>query len=43
MQPFGHNRHVPKIREGAPLPFWGGGLVSIEHKVFWAEAYLHTK
>ena len=25
----GHNRHGPKIWEGAPLPFWGGGWVPI--------------
>ena len=25
----GHNRHGPKIGEGAPLPFWGGDWVPI--------------
>ena len=24
IQPFGHNRHGPKIAEGAPPSFWGG-------------------
>ena len=28
---------------GALPPFWRGGWVPIEHKVAWAEAYLHTK
>jgi len=28
---------------GAPPPFVGGGRVPIEHKVAWAEAYLHAK
>jgi len=32
----------PKIREGGAAPFLGG-WVPIEHKVPWAEAYLHTK
>jgi len=32
IQPFGHNRHGPKIG-------WGG----CEYKVVWDEAYLHTK
>ena len=27
---------------GAPPPFWEGGWGPIEHKVLWAEAYLHT-
>jgi len=42
MQPFGRNRHGPKIGEGL-RPFLGRGLGPIEHKVPWAEAYLHTK
>ena len=29
-------------RGGALPPFWGVGWVPIEHKVPWAEAYLHT-
>jgi len=32
-----------QIGEGALPPFWGGVWVPIEHKVPWAEAYLHTK
>jgi len=28
---------------GGDLPFSGGSWVTIEHKVTWAEAYLHTK
>ena len=40
IQPFGHNRHGPKT-EGA-VPLLGGSRVPIEHKVAWAEAYLHT-
>jgi len=28
---------------GAPPPFWKGGWVPIQHKVPWAEAYIHTK
>jgi len=41
MQPFGSNRHGPKI--GGSAPFWAGGCVPIEHKVCSAEAYLYTK
>jgi len=41
MQPFGRNRNGPKI--GGWAPFYGGGWVPIEHKVPWAEAYLHNK
>ena len=41
-QPFDHNRHGPKIGWGL-CPFWRGNCVPIEHKVAWAEAYLHTK
>ena len=26
IQPFGYNKNGPKIREGAPPPFWGGEL-----------------
>jgi len=36
---FGHNRHGPKI--GCAL--FLGVAIPIEHKVNWAEAYLHTK
>jgi len=42
MQPFGRNRHGPKIGGGS-VPFWAEGWVSIEHKVPSTEAYLHTK
>jgi len=28
--------------EAAP-PFWEGGWVPAQHKINWAEAYLHTK
>jgi len=44
IEPFGHNRHGPKIGWGgeAVLSFLGE-LSPIEHKVAWAEAYLHTK
>jgi len=41
MQPFGRNRRGPRIWGSAP--FRGGGLGPIEHKVPWAEAYLHTE
>jgi len=40
MQPFGHNRHGPKIGELCPLLV---ELVRIKHNVARAEAYLHTK
>ena len=42
IQPFGHNRHGPKIGWGC-APFFWPSWVLIEHKVAWAEAYLHTK
>jgi len=42
-QPFGHNRHGPKIWWGWVCPFSGSSWVPIEHKVAWAEVYLHTK
>jgi len=41
--PFGHNRPGPKLGEGGRALFSVGCLVSIEHKIAWAEAYLHTK
>jgi len=41
IQPFGHNVHWPKI--GGCAPLGEVGWVPIEHKVAWAEAYLHTK
>jgi len=41
IQPFGHNRHEPKIRGHAPL--LGGGAGSPSNNVDWAEAYLRTK
>jgi len=44
MQPFGRNRHGPKIGEElGPLFGERGWVVPIEHKVPWAEAYLNTK
>jgi len=43
IQLFGHNRHGPKIGEGAPPPFVEEGWVPIEHKVPWDEAYFHAK
>jgi len=39
----GHNRHGPKIGEGAPPPFWGGAGSPSNTKFPWDEAYLHTK
>ena len=41
IQPFGHNRHGPTIGWGCAL--FLGSCIPIEHKVAWAEAYLHTK
>ena len=42
IQPFGHNRHGPKIGGGSA--FLGrGSWVPIQHNVAWAEAYLHAK
>jgi len=32
-----------KLGEGWVCLFLGGSLIPIEHKVAWAEAYLHTK
>jgi len=44
IQPFGHNRHGRKIGGLCPPPFLGGGeLGPRQHKVGYAEAYLHTK
>ena len=43
MQPFGRSRHGLKIGEGLCPLFGEVGWVPIEHKVPWAEAYLHTK
>jgi len=42
IQPFGHNRHGPKIGWDGCALFPGDSCVSIEHKIAWAEAYLHT-
>jgi len=42
IQPFGHNRHGPKIGWGECALFSGGSWVPIEHKVAWAEAYLQV-
>jgi len=42
IRPFGHNRHGPKIGWGECALFSRNSL-AIEHKVTWAEAYLHTK
>jgi len=39
--PSGHNRHGPKIGWGGCALFSVGSWVPIEHKVAWAEAYLH--
>ena len=41
--PFGHNRHRPKLGGGGRAHFPVSCLVHIEHKIAWAEAYLHTK
>jgi len=44
IQPFGHNRHWPKIGWGGRCAFFSRGTwVPIEHKVARAETYLHTK
>jgi len=40
IQPFGHNRHRPKL--GAPSPFWEGAG-SPSNTIAWAAAYLPTK
>ena len=42
IQPFGHNRHGPKIGWGWVCPVSVGSLVPIEHKVAWAKAYLQS-
>jgi len=46
IQPFGHNRHGPKIWWGVCVSFFlgvAGSTIHIEHNVAQAEAYLHTK
>ena len=43
IQPFGYNRHGPKIGRGEYALFPGGSWIAIEHKVAWAEAYLHIE
>ena len=43
IQPFGHNRHGPKIGWQWMCLFSGGSWVHIEHNVAWAKTYLHTK
>ena len=45
IQPFGHDRHGSKAGWWLVCPICSGGgtWVFIEHKVAWAEAYLHTK
>ena len=43
IQPFGQNKHGPKLGGGGCALWSGGSWVPIEHKVAWAEAYLHTK
>ena len=42
IQPFGHNRHGPKIGGGGCAPF-GGSWVPIWYNVAGAEAYLRAK
>ena len=39
----GHNRHGPRNGWGRCAVFFWVSWVPIEHKVAWAEAYLHTK
>jgi len=41
IQPFGQNRHGPKIGWGCAV--FAGGAESPSNKVAWAKAYLHTK
>jgi len=41
MQPFGRNRHGPKIGGLCPFGEWGAGSAS--SSVARAEAYLHAK
>ena len=43
IQPFGHNKHGPKSGWWWACPLFLGSWVQIEHKVAWADAYLHTK
>jgi len=43
IRPFGHNRRAKSWVGMVLLFFFWGQLVPIEHKVAWAEAYLHTK
>jgi len=43
IQPFGHNKHGPKLGGGGCALCSGGSWVQIEHKLAWAEAYLRTK
>jgi len=42
IQPFGHNRHRPKIGRGL-CPFFWDDLGPHRTQSRWAEAYLHTK
>jgi len=43
-QPFGHKINMgQKLGGGGCALCSGGSCVPIEHKVAWAEAYLHTK
>ena len=42
IQPFGHNKHGPKICGGS-APFLGRGAGSLSNTVAWDEAYLDTK
>ena len=42
IQSFRHNKHRPKNGWGLCHCFWRS-WVPIEHKVAWAEAYLHAK
>jgi len=43
IHPFGHNKHGPKTGWWWVCPLFWGSWVPIEHKVAWAETYLHTK
>ena len=43
IQPFGHNRHWPKLGRGGFAVLSGDSWVHIEHNVENAEAYLRTK
>jgi len=43
IQPFGHNRHGPKIQGGVwAVPLVGWTWVPIWHNVAWAKVYLCT-